>query len=224
MIIVMKKNENLSIQVEKEHYDFNKYVDIPRWNSYYYQINEVAKCKWETVLLIWVWDQIVVDVLKKIWKEVTTFDFDKNLNPDIVWDVTKIDEIVTKKYDIVVCCQVLEHIPFEMFEPTIKRISNIVNERFILSLPNKNIWLKFWFFCPVIRNIIWKTHFRIFRQNTRDINRDWWWEHYREIDGKSSRNFKKIKKIIKKHFNIYDLFIPFNNTYHVFFILNKLYE
>lgn len=206
-----------NVQVAKEHYDFNKYVDIPRWNSYYHQINEVAKCKWETVLLIWVGDWIVVDVLKKIWKDVTTFDFDKNLNPDIVGDVTKIDEIVTKKYDIVVCCQVLEHIPFEMFESTIKRIRNITNEKILLSLPNRNIWLKF--YAPRI----WDIKIRIMRfwKNSWDFNKDWWWEHYREIDAKPIRNQKKIKKIIKKYFNIDTFFVPFNNTYHMFFILWK---
>lgn len=209
------------VQVKKEHYDFNKYVDLPRWNSYFHQINEVSKCKWKTVLLIWVWDWIVSDILRKLGKDVTTFDFDKSLNPDIVWDVTNIDKILNKKYDIVVCCQVLEHIPFEMFESAIKKISNIVNERFILSLPNKNIWIKFWFFCPIIRNIILKFPIRIFWQNTWDINRDWWWEHYWEIDAKPSWNQKKLKKTIKKYFNIDKIFIPFNNTYHMFFILWK---
>lgn len=211
----------MKLQVKKQHYNFNKYVNEARWNSYFHQIDEVAKCKWKTVLLIWIWDWIVADVLKKIWKEVTTFDFDENLNPDIVWDVTKIDEIVSKKYDIVICCQVLEHIPFEMFEPTIKRMSNIVNEKFILSLPNKNIWIKFWFYMPIIRNIIWKFHIRVFRQNTWDINRDWWWEHYREIDATTERKLKKIKNILKKYFKIENKFVSIYNLYHVFFILRK---
>lgn len=40
-------------QVNKEHYDFNKYVSIERWNSYYYQISEVTKLKdIKTILLI----------------------------------------------------------------------------------------------------------------------------------------------------------------------------
>jgi 2-polyprenyl-3-methyl-5-hydroxy-6-metoxy-1,4-benzoquinol methylase len=207
----------MELQVKKEHYDFNKYVDESRWNSYYHQINEVAKCKWKSVLLIWVWDWIVVNVLKKIWKEVTTFDYDKSLNPDIVWDVTKIDQIITKKYDIVVCCQVLEHIPFEMFEPTIKRISNIINEKFILSLPNRNYRIRI--FAPIIRHV--KIRVPKFWKNSWDFNKDWNWEHYREIDATKKYSSKKIKNIINQHFNIINTYIPFNNTYHEFFILWK---
>lgn len=210
----------LQLNYDNANYNFSKYVDLPRWNSYYHQIDEVAKCKWKTVLLIWVWDWIVVDTLKKMWKEVTTFDFDEDLSPDIVGDVTKIDEIVNKKYDIVVCCQVLEHIPFEVFEPTIKKISNIVNERFILSLPNKNIWIKFWFFCPIIRNIILKYHFRFFYQNTWDINKEWFWYHYWEVDAKPDWKKKNVDKILRKYFSISDCFSPFNNTYHIFRSLN----
>ena len=129
------------VQVSKEHYDFCRYVHLKRWNSYYHQIESTLYlCQnggWNDILLIWVWDWIVVDMLKRNGLNVTTFDFDKNLNPDIVWDVTKIDEIVSKKYDVVVCCEVLEHIPFEMFETTIKKLSKTTNNM-VLSLPKND--------------------------------------------------------------------------------------
>lgn len=210
-----------NVQVTKDHYDFNKYVDNARWNSYFCQISEVAECKGNSVLLIWVWDWIVVDVLKRIGKNVTTFDFDESLDPDIVWDVTKIDEIITKKYDAVVCCQVLEHIPFEVFESTIKKIGNIINERLILSLPNRNIWIKFWFFMPIIRNIVFKFRFRMFWENKWDINKNGCWEHYREVDATTERKLKKIQNILKKYFKIENYFVSIYNTYHSFFILGK---
>lgn len=203
------------VQVTKDHYDFDKYVSLDRRDSYYYQISEVIKCKGNSVLLIWLWDGIVVDVLRHLNKQVTTFDFDKSLNPDIVGDVTKIDEIITKKYDIVVCCQVLEHIPFDMFELIIKKISNIVNERFILSLPNRNIRIKI--FAPIIRHI--KIRIPIFWSNQRDISKEWNGEHYREIDATNKYKLKIIKRIINKYFKIFKLYIPYNNTYHVFWIL-----
>lgn len=213
----MQKN---TIQVEKEHYDFNKYVDLSRRNSYYHQINEVAKCRWKSVLLIWVGDWIVVDILRKIGKEVTTFDFDKSLSPDIVWDVTKIDEIVTKKYDIVVCCQVLEHIPFEMFENTIKRMQKIT-DLLVLSLPNRNTRINLWMFLPIIWNIIFKFNFRMFRPKTWDLNKDWCWEHYREVDTTKQFLQKKISNILDKYFNISATFTDFCDVNRTFRILNK---
>ena len=167
------KKQNFKLQVEKQHYDFNKYVDNNRWNSYYYQIESVCNLsvRENNILLVGVWDWIVSDILNKIGYNVTSFDFDEGLKPDIIWDVTKIDEIVQKKYDVVVCCQVLEHIPFEMFESTIKKISKIT-DNLVLSLPNKNFWIKWWTCCPILRNIIWKFSVRIFWQNMWDIHKD----------------------------------------------------
>ena len=211
----------MKVQVSQSHYNFDGYVNNERWNSYYYQVNEVLKCKWSSVLIIWVWDWIVADILKGFWKEVTTFDFDKSLNPDILWDVTKIDEIINRKFDIVVCCQVLEHIPFDMFEKIIEKIKNITKERFILSLPNRNVWFKFQFKAPLIGKRWFKFHFRLFWTNHFEINKEWIWEHYREIDAKKEWKFKKIKNIINEFYKIDNIYIPYENTYHVFFILWK---
>jgi len=203
------------VQVTKDHYDFDKYVGLDRWNSYYYQISEVVKCKGKSVLLIGAWDGIVVDVLKRLNKHVTTFDFDQSLKPDIVWDVTMIDEIITKKYDVIVCCQVLEHIPFDMFDPTIKKIQNIFNEKFILSLPNRNIRIKF--FAPIIRHVKFPIH--RFWNNQWNINKEWNGEHYREIDATKEYKLINIKKIINQYYDIKEIYTPFNNTYHTFRIL-----
>lgn len=210
----------MKTQVKKEHYDFNKYVNLGRRESYYHQIKEVCKCKWNSVLLIGIWDWITVDILKRIGKKVTTFDFDKSLNPDIVWDITNIDNVITnKKYDIVLCCQVLEHIPFSFFEPTIKKLSKISHEKLILSLPNRNIWFKLRIYIPIIGNIINKFNFRIFWKNSRDFNKDWLWEHYREIDVTKEYKQKNILNILKKYFQVESCFIPFNMQAHTFFIL-----
>ena len=201
-------------------YDFNKYVDISRWHSYYHQIKAVCECGWKSVLLVWIWDWIVVEILRKLGFNVTTFDFDEGLNPDIVWDVKKIDEYIYDKYDIVVCSQVLEHIPFELFEATIKRICKIT-KNLLLSLPNKNIRVKFWFYAPILGDIIKKIHFRMFWKNQRDVNKEWFWEHYWEVDALPKWKKYKIEKILKKYFNIEDYFVSFNNTYHMFRRLSK---
>ena len=81
------------------------------------------------------------------------------------------DEYIYDKYDIVVCSQVLEHIPFELFEATIKRICKIT-KNLLLSLPNKNIRVKFWFYAPILGDIIKKIHFRMFWKNQRDVNKE----------------------------------------------------
>ena len=47
------------IQIENEHYSFNKYTEFPRWVSYWHQIDENLKFKLNSVLIIGIGDDIV---------------------------------------------------------------------------------------------------------------------------------------------------------------------
>ncbi len=207
----------MKVQVEKEHYDFSNYCDIQRWNSYYYQIVETLKCSGNNILIIGGGDNLVGNILKLLGKNVTTFDFDKNLNPDIVGSVTEIDKILTKKYDVILCCQVLEHIPFE---DTIRKISQCFKEKFILSLPNCNLWIKFNLKLPKIKEINYKKPIYKFWKNKWDINIQGNGEHYWEIDAKGYQR-KKIKNILSKYLFIENIYIPAGNTYHFFYIMKQ---
>lgn len=105
-------------QVGKEHYDFDKYIDEYRWSSYYLQIKNVMRKDIKKVLIIGVGDGIVPNIIKILNSQinVVTFDFAQDLKPDIYGDVRKLSLIVTEQFDAIICCQVLEHLPFEEFE------------------------------------------------------------------------------------------------------------
>lgn len=210
----------MKVQVGRNHYDFNNYVDEHRWNSYWNQINEALKAKGDTVLVIGAGDGIVADVLRKFGKKVDTFDFDKALKPDIVGSVTEIDKIVKNRYDVVLCCQVLEHIPFDKFEGVIGRIKNVLTDggTFILSLPNNSIrWiinLKIPKMPEIKKKAITKKPIR----KKWDIDRDGFGEHYWEINAKGTEE-KVIKKILSRYFTIEKRFLPSDNLYHIFYVL-----
>ncbi len=210
------------VQVNKEHYNFSEYVSVDRWNSYYYQLTEAMASGNKRILLIGVGDGIVSDLLTKFGCNVTTFDFDKELNPDIVGSVTDIDKILKNKYDVILCCQVLEHIPFDIFAETIKRICDCVNDggRFILSLPDHYLRWNLRINIPKIPEAnIQMLSPRLFQRNW-DIDRDGNGEHYWEIGAKGSSK-KLVKNILKKYFKIEKEYLPDGNMYHIFFVLRK---
>ena len=202
----------MEIQVKKEHYDFNKYVDIHRWNSYYYQIMEAINAKGKDILVIGKGDDIVPNTIKLFGKKVTTLDFDKDLKPDIIGSVTEIDKILKQKYDVIICCQVLEHIPFNDFENVIKQLKNCYKEKIILSLPNCNAWFKLNLKIPKLKEI--NLRFSI-KKNTRKN-----WDINKQGNGEHALNYEKskVENIIKKYFKI-KFFIPRDNNYHMFYIL-----
>ncbi|MBQ3292949.1 methyltransferase domain-containing protein [Candidatus Saccharibacteria bacterium] len=213
----------MKVQVDTTHYNFLKYVDQNRWNSYYQQIFEALNCKGKNILYIGAGDSVVTDVLKKYGKNVKTLDFDKNLKPDYVGSVTDVKNVLGKdKFDVIMCCQVLEHIPFSKFETTIKQLSEYTKEKLILSLPNNNRKYLFSFQLPRPlgkrkKIVLIKRHFA----EPWDINKHGGKEHYWEIDAKACPTRKEIKNIVKKYFLSLKFYTLFENPYHMFFILEK---
>ena len=215
----------MNIQVDTTHYNFLNYVHRDRWNSYYQQITEALNCKGKNVLYIGAGDGIVTDILKKSGKNVKTLDFDKNLNPDYIGSVTEIKKVLGKdwqKFDVIMCCQVLEHVPFDQFEKTIQQLSECAQEKLILSLPNSNrrYFLSFCAPRPLgkHRKVFLVKHYFA---KPWDINEQGSKEHYWEIDANGCPTRKEIKSIVKKYFSSLKFYTLFENPYHMFFILKK---
>lgn len=114
-------------QVKSEHYMFKSYVSSERWDSYYYQIRETLECEnARRVLVIGVGDGIVPSIIKMMNDkiDVDTFDIDGTLNPNICGDITQLSLKIKQKYDVIVCCQVCEHIKFGKFDRILNELSN----------------------------------------------------------------------------------------------------
>ena len=74
-------------QVNKEHYFRKKYDDLERFISYFYQTDLARSLEPKKILEIGMGSGFFSDYLKKLGYSVTTCDFDKNLDPDIVADI-----------------------------------------------------------------------------------------------------------------------------------------
>lgn len=66
----------------------------------------------------------------------TTIDIAEDLHPDYVGSVTNMP-FENKQFDVVVCAEVLEHLAFTDFLPSLKEIRRVARHKAILSLPDK---------------------------------------------------------------------------------------
>ena len=134
-------------QVDKETYNFNNYVNAGRWQSYYHQLSEALLSGARSILYVGCGDRLVVDLIREIAPEVLveTYDFDESLKPDIVGDIREIGENCKDNYDCIICCQVLEHLPYECFEKILEQIHTCLNPGgcLVLSLPDRGRKLEF---------------------------------------------------------------------------------
>ena len=205
------------MQVDSSHYSFSKYVSIERWLSYWVQlkcINEIPNVK--SILLVGVGDGVIVNVLKSYGYHVKTFDLSDDLSPDFVGDISKIDEIVDERFDLIVCCQVLEHLPFSNYSETLSKISKRCTF-LILSLPychHKMVEFRFKVIklpCFLLRVLIPKFY------------KKWKFDgqHYWEV-GTKGYSYKKIQHIFKESFKLDKSFIAKENSYHYFLIGKSL--
>lgn len=208
-------------QVSKEHYLFLDYVDDRRWNSYFIQIKEISKSLiigGGEILLVGIGDGIVPYLLKKIMPNsiVTTVDYDEDLAPDICCDIRELSKFVSERYDIIMCCQVLEHLKFEEIDKVMVEFTKclVQNGKLILSLPDSGIPC-------AIRVILPKLHIRNYvRKWCRWYRKEFEFngEHYWEVNSAWKYRDKKIREIISQYFIVESDYLVPNNSYHRFYV------
>lgn len=203
-------------QVSKSHYQ-KKYDNLNRFISYFYQIESVLKEDPKNVLEIGVGNKTVSGYLKRRGVNLTTCDIDPNLEPDVVANIKELP-FKAGEFDVVMACEVLEHIHFEDLEKTLKHLRRAARKTVIISIPyvTFNIYWK----CKVIPFIPeWKFLWRICEYSCFEHKFDG--QHYWEM-GKKGYSRRKIRKLLKKvGFKIRKEFTPDTHTYHYFFILEK---
>ena len=199
-------------QVNYNHYDFEKYVWLDRFCSFWYQLKLIYERKPKSILEIWVGSWYNICFLKKdfIYK---TMDIDKDLTPDFVGDISDSSDLPNEKFDIVCAFQVLEHIPFNKFEVSLQNMKKLSNKYIIISLPYKKVWLGFCIKLPLIKTIKINLSFPMFW-----VTHKFDWQHYWEV-GAKNYSVSKIKKLLSKYWVLEEVIFPFENMYHIFFVL-----
>jgi hypothetical protein len=199
------------VQVAVDNYDFSRYVTKDRWSSYWQQIHMVSRASPRSVLIVGSGDLIVLNAIKGFCKYVKTVDIDKNLRPDFVGSVEDLSSFAGDGYDVVMCCQVLEHLPYEKFERCIRELK-AVGKRVIISLPYRHwrildLRIKVPRFSRMILTFLIPQFFKTYRFNG---------QHYWEV-GTKGYSRKRIESDLKKVFDHVKR-IPFKEyRYHLFF-------
>lgn len=125
----------LGVQVDSSLYTTADYCNPGRFATYAYQIKEILDSGAKNVLEIGPGNGVVTYVLRQAGIHVDTVDHDPALKPDFVASVLKLP-FVPNSYNAVLCCQVLEHLPWEHFRAAVQGISNVAKSTILLSLPH----------------------------------------------------------------------------------------
>lgn len=94
------------------------------------------------VLVVGGGDGLVPDILRSDGMNLTISDIREDLNPDLVADVRDIprDDNV---FDLTICCQVLEHIPFDQVPIAFQELARVTRRRIVISIPDSRRFMSF---------------------------------------------------------------------------------
>lgn len=208
---------NLGYEREKsldlDVYYSESYFSLQQLCSFAHQIHDIYKLKPTSILEIGIGNGFTSTYLKKAGFEVLTVDINQKLNPDICSPIDSMHSYLdNKSFDLVVCCEVLEHMPFDRFEESI-RIFKGLSKRLYLTLPNYNTSYGFGGFIkfPKIEKTI--TSFILQRRRKRLLDP----EHFWEVNYSKQTATKEITALLGKYYacvtpSFYQL-----NPYHLSF-------
>jgi hypothetical protein len=147
--------------------------------------------------------------------EVYTFDFDEHLSPDFVGDVTQVDRVLgDRHFDVILCCQVLEHLPYSYFEDILQQLKRHTHQ-VILSLPYAAMKSELEWKISRIGSLRIRLCIPLFYKRHQFEG-----EHYWEI-GTRGYSLRRVLSSMRKFFTIRKHYLAPRNSYHRFFLLTE---
>jgi len=199
------------IQHNPNDYYTPYYLSPARMSSYSHQFRLAMGTDCKKYLNIGSANNILSRLLSKQDKQVTNLDLDIHTCPTVN-AILPFLPFNDDAFEVLLCFQMLEHMPFTMINECLKEFSRVSNRYLILSLPDISLSKR-----EIIKSLMYKIfhHPREWKgYRFSKTNR----EHFWEIgDGWLTR--KKIINIIEKeNFTLENDFRNSLNPYHHFFV------
>lgn len=141
-------------QVEKSHYEFQKYVGKPRWTSMWHQLDELMRLSPERVLEIGPGPGVLKKLAGQFGLHVETLDLAADLNPDHVGSVTDMP-FEDNSFDVVCAFQVLEHLPYELALQGYREMRRVSRGNLLISLPDAKLVWRYAGYIPQLGKFDW---------------------------------------------------------------------
>ena len=206
--------------IPRDRYYNEEYFSRNQFDALVSQIIAVYKLKPQKILEIGKGNGFVSNFLKSSGIQVTTFDINNSLKPDVVGNIIEIDKYFqNNSFDLILCAEVIEHIPFEHFEIILEKFKSITSANVIITLPRRHrtiLDLRAYIKVPSIRPLNVNVFYRI-----PDGRNECHEGHCWEIDFRPMYSLDNISKLISKYFKINANYIDERARRHQFFILRK---
>ena len=185
-----------------------------RFVCYWNQIQSTVSGNPAAILEIGIGNKFVLNYLKEHGFRVVSLDYDFCLSPDVTASVVALP-FSDKSFHTVICCEVLEHLPFDLFKPCLKEIQRLARNRVVISLPSVERYYRLDARLPKLPYFrkMWELPLRTKPTHKFDGY------HYWEIGTRGCGKQDVEKEILSTGFSLVKQFRDFDDPYHQFFIL-----
>jgi SAM-dependent methyltransferase len=197
---------------EPAHYR-RGYDSKARLVSYWHQVDEALMLGGGSVLMVGHGSGLAALMLERAGLTVTTLDIDPDLHPTIIGDVRDMVDIEARSFDVALCCQVLEHLPFESFGPALKELRRVSRLGLVLSLPDQGRSSRL--LAALLRRQDTAVSLPDFRRRVHVFNG----QHYWQVNARGYPRRRIEAAIRKAGWTISTTYRPLANPYHRFWRL-----
>ncbi len=214
---------NKEATIDRQHYYDRKYLRRERMFSFVEQIELVKEYvrQDDSIVEIGKGNGFVQSFLQTyLGYDVKTVDVNESLQPEIVDDIVNPQKLKPKSCDVVLCYEVLEHMPFEQSVKAVRNMADIARRYVIISLPDMRYFFS-------LRAVLFGTlpvsfarllSTRRFRKRSKKFGDDHHWEIGIEWGGTEYSEeyvcrelFKDLK--LEKHYR--DIHVPWHHYFVV---------
>jgi len=207
------KGRDREKNLTKDRYFTDTYFRIQELYSASHQIHDIHSFSPDTVMEIGKGNGFVSTYLKMGGIDVVTVDINPNLEPDICADIQDIPQhLAGRTFDLVSCCEVLEHLPFAEFEQSLDVIAQAAPNAYI-SIPHnmRRVGLLMFLDLPKIPRQQIDLSFRL------PVRRKPLEEHYWELSSSPECSVDAVTRILQRYYDrieqgYYEMF-----TFHHYF-------
>ena len=214
MINVNVRGQDREKSLPRSAYFSDGYFSIQQLFSLSHQINEIHKLRPKSILEIGIGNGFTSSFLRRAGYRVTTVDINQDLEPDICAPLDQVGSIIGgDHFDLVVCCEVLEHMPLQEFKSNLDHLGNL-GRRLFLTLPNyrASVGLGGLLRLPKLGARIFDWTIDIPRKKKLDA------EHFWEVGSEDKTSLKAIVSDLKcRYISVEVKKMPLN-PYHIAFI------
>lgn len=122
-------------EAPRELYFSDAYFSMPQLSSFAHQLHHIWGLHPRNVLEIGPGNGLLSACLRRAGIPVTTVDINQALEPDICAPLDELHAHIGEKFDLVVCCEVLEHMAFSEFDANLDHLRR-AGDRLFMTLPN----------------------------------------------------------------------------------------